>query len=550
MARWVRVLAPVLVLAVLIVWRIDQKRTEDKAQADQRAMRMKAPAVVTLASAQVRDLASTFEATGSVEAPLSVKIAPKITGRIDYLEVREGDRVHKGQVLVRIDDSQVEASVQQAAAALAEAQYRLAQAKLGQNSADVSVDTQIRQQKAAKASAQADYNQSVKNYEAQLADAQAKIDAAKAGTRSAQANLQNAKIKYERAQTLFKKGFVAQQQVDDAQAALEVQQASLEVTEQQLSSAKQQYSITKERADADREAAKAKLEQAKASVEYAEANTSQKSAYRQSLDALRAGVDAAKASLASAKANRSDTVLKSPLDGFVTGRYSDPGAIASPTQPILAVQFVKQVWVSISVPDSVCTKIHIGQPATIRFDAIPNREFAANVIQINPSADPQSRQFTVRVVMSNANGLLKPGMFAHVSLQTDRVANAVVVPREAVKRDRLGAYVMAPDAQRKATRIAVTTGAEDTDFVSITSGLEPGQKVVTISSSPVREGQMLMEGGGKGRGTPPQPSPKAGGSTFVEDRTPPQPSPKEGGGTYGDRPTPPQPSPTGRGGTR
>jgi len=51
---------------------------------------------------------------------------------------------------------------------------------------------------------------------------------------------------------------------------------------------------------------------------------------------------------------------------------------------------MKQVWVTVSAPEELGTRIHIGQPATVTTDAIPDRTFTANVIQVNPSADPQS----------------------------------------------------------------------------------------------------------------------------------------------------------------
>ena len=325
MKRSLSILLPILLLGMGVTWRVVQKRAEAGAQSQQRQARMKAPAVASLATAQIRDITRTFEAVGSVEAPLSVKIAPKITGRIGFLRVHEGDRVKRGQALVRIDASAVEAQVRQQMAAVAEARYRLAQAQLNQGPADVSVATQIRQQKAALGSAKADYNQARVNYEAQVAaaradvlDAQSKVDNGGASVKSAQANLDNAKTKYGRATSLHDKGFVSTENVDDARAALAVQQAALEVAQGQLRSAnaladaaQQRLSITTEKVKADIEAARAKLTQTEASLEYAQANTAQKSAYWQSIAALQAGVAAAQASLESAKAARRDTVLVS-----------------------------------------------------------------------------------------------------------------------------------------------------------------------------------------------------------------------------------------------
>jgi len=156
MKRLVLVLVPIVILGALIAWRIAGKQAETAALAQQRVSRASMAVRVAVAAAQLRDLQNTFEATGTLEAPLSVKISPKVSGRIQFLKVHEGDRVSKGQVLVRIDSSQVEAEVRQQQAALAEAQYRLAQALITETPTNASVATQIKQQSASVASAQAD----------------------------------------------------------------------------------------------------------------------------------------------------------------------------------------------------------------------------------------------------------------------------------------------------------------------------------------------------------------------------------------------------------
>ncbi|MEN6519733.1 MAG: efflux RND transporter periplasmic adaptor subunit [Armatimonadota bacterium] len=514
MKRWLSIVMPVFLLGSLVTWRIAQKKAENASQSQQMGARMKGPVSVALGKVEIKDLSSTFDAMGSVEAPMSVKIAPKVTGRIDYLDVHEGDRVRKGQVLVKIDASDVEAQVQQAMAAVAEARYRLAQAQMTQNPTDVSINTQITQQGSALASAAADYDQAQKSADAQILAAEAnlkdsgsKIENAKAAVNSAQANVDNAQTKFDRSQRLYEKGYVAAQDVDDTKAALTVQKSNLEIANGQLKSAilqkdavAEQLNVTKAKAVSDIAAAKAKLTQTQASLKYATANTSQKSAYRQSIAALKASVDAAMAGLRSAQAKRQDTILRSPLDGFVTGRYADPGAIASPTQPVLAVQFTKQIWVSVSVPEDICSRIHIGQPSKINFDAFPDKTFSASVIQINPSADSMSRQFTVRVIMANPDSMFKPGMFTHVSIETDRVHNAVVVPREAVQTDRDGKYVMTVGADKTARRVPVSPQGGDDSFINIGNALKPGDSVIIMSATPVKDGLKVKTGEQRGKG--------------------------------------------------
>jgi len=514
--RWLVALIPVVLIGAPVAWRLYERQAQSAAEAAQRSARAGFAPTVSLAPVEVRDITRIFKATGSVEAPLNVEIASKVTGRIEYLQVREGDRVRKGQVLVRIDPSEIEANVQQQQANLAEAQYRLAQAQLNQSPTNVAVNTQIRQQKASVLSATADLNQVRENSKAQLAaanagvrDAESKVANARAAVQSAQANLDNATAKYNRILDLYKQGFTAAQDVDDAKAAMKVQQSALDIAQGQLKSAiaqkeaaEQQASIVKTKGDADIAAARAKLDQAKAALEYANANSVQKPAYEQSLSALRASVDAARAALKMAQAKRADTVLTAPLDGVVTARYADPGAMATPGQPIIAVQFTKQIWVTIAVPEEISPKLHIGQPAKVTVDALPDRVFMGSIIQVNGAADPESRQLMARVILDNKEGLFKPGMYARVSIETDRVKSAISVPREAVQRDTAGPFVMVVDAANKAMRRDVVLGAESPDRIAIEEGVRPGEKVVTMSASPVRDGQEVRTGGPGGPGGP------------------------------------------------
>lgn len=516
MKRWLLVLIPLFILIGLIGWRFNLKKTEAAEQAQQRAARGKMPPLVSVAEATTRDIVQTFEAVGSVEAPFNVRIAPKVTDLIEHLEVREGDRVKRGQVLVRINPAEVEAQIRQRQAALAEAQSRLAQAQIGQAPTNVGVATQIRQQEAALASAQAEHNQTRERVAAEqsaaaadISDAQGRIDSAnaaianaEAAIRSAQANLDNARAKFNRIHDLYQQGFIAAQEVDDARTTVQVQEGALEVARSQKSaavaqrnsaqaqkqSAEKQAEVIRARGRADLAAALAKVQQAQAALDLARANTAQKPAYQQNVAALRSAVDAARAALRSAINRRADTLLVSPIDGYVTARFADPGAMATPGQPILTVQAIRQVWVTVSVLEEVSREIHLGQTAQVRLDALPGQTFTGRITQINPSADPQSRQFSVRISLDNSKNLLKPGMYARVTLTTRRLPRVVAIPREAVQQGPDGPAVTVVGEDGVARRRPVVLGASDPDGYAVKKGLRPGEKVVILSAAPVRDG--------------------------------------------------------------
>jgi HlyD family secretion protein len=215
---------------------------------------MKAPTVVSATPVSRRDVVATFEASGSIEAPFNVKLSAKSPGRIEFLQVREGDRVQAGQVLVRLDSSDIEAEVAREKALLSETQSRLAQALLNQNPTNTAVMSTIREREADLASAEADRDQVVQNSasrkaamraavddaESRIRDADATIMNSEAGIRSAQANLDNAKSKLNRVTDLYKQGFISPQEVDDAKTTVSVQEQDVEVARGKLNAAQAQ----------------------------------------------------------------------------------------------------------------------------------------------------------------------------------------------------------------------------------------------------------------------------------------------------------------------
>lgn len=520
MRRILFVLVPLALLGVLIGWRLKGKAAEVAAQQKTRTARLKAAPMVSAVPAEARDIVETFETTGSVEAPFNVRLSSKITGRIDYLQAREGDRVKLGQVLVRLDPVEVDALVAREKASLAEAEARLAQASINTEPLDASVQTEIRRQQAAVASARADLTQVVENSESKKAavwsavtDAEGRIKNAEAATgnaqatiQSASASLENARAKLERVLSLYKQGFIAAQDVDDAKNTVATNQAALETARQELAAAEaqrkamvaqreyyaRQYDIGKNGVITSQAVADAKLKQAQAALETAKANTAQQPAYRQNLAALNAAVAAARASVLSAESHRADTIITAPMEGVVAARFMDPGAMAVPGVPILGLLAARRVWVTLSAPEEVSRKIQMGRQAEVTFDESGGKTVKARVIQVNPSADPQNRQFQVRLDLDNRRNLFKPGMVARVRMEIARTPHATVVPREAVQRSKNESAVFVLDAGGTAVRRRVVTGASDAIGTSVVTGLQPGERVVTLSAVPLRDGMKTI----------------------------------------------------------
>ncbi|MES2461960.1 MAG: efflux RND transporter periplasmic adaptor subunit [Armatimonadota bacterium] len=535
--RWIIFLVPAILLFGMIGWRITQKKSEEAAQRTQQAARGKAGAVVSAVAAARRDIVKTYEAVGSVEAPNTVNVTPKVAGRLQYLQVREGDTVQAGQVIARIDPAEVENGVRSAEASLAEAQSRLAQAQATENATNVGVGTAIQTQQAAvetaravSAQASADQGAQIAAAQAAVADAKgrvasasAEIESAEAAIGTAQANLENAQVNLQRQTALVKEGATAKVNQDNAETLVKVQQGALEEARQrranavavrgsvqaQQRAAERQVQIARNKSKSDIAAANAGVAQARAALASARANTAQGPAYQRNLEALAAAVRTAEANVRAAKVRLVDTVLRSPLTGVVTQRSLDPGALATPGQTIVTVQAIRQVWMTTSIPEEISRRVYSGQTATVTLDALPKQKFTGRITQLNPAADIQSRQFQIRVRLDNPQGRIKPGMSGQVVLETQRAKDAVTVPREAVRfetADRtagedgtVAATVTVVTADNKAQVRKVQTGLSDNKSIAITSGLEVGEKVVTLTGRDVKDGQAVRIADAKDR---------------------------------------------------
>ena len=533
----IAVLLPLLLIAGGIAWRLHANATAAKTLQQTGgggggrgggAAGGRGPTSVAVASARVRDIVHTFSTTANVESPQTVKISPRVAEQILTINVKEGDPVRRGQVLVQLDDTQLAAAVRKEQALLAEGQAKLLQTQVTQNSVLTPLETQIRQNQAGLASSRANYTQvrqssvqqvaaadaAVADAQGRVASAQAAIANAQAGLQSAQANQENDQTALTRETSLFNQGAVARQDVDNArtvanvqnanvgvaQAQIRVAQASLVSAQEQLKAAQEQAAITRAKGPSDIEAARTSLVQAQAQLRNANANTDQRAAYRATVAGLAADVQSTRADLATAQAQLAETVIRSPIDGFVSSRLADPGTLASPSTPILNLQALSTVWLNVPVPQEQVGQVAVGQQANVTVDTLPGRSFTGRVFELDPSADPSSRDFTVRVALANPGETLKPGMFARVTLVTQHVHGATVVPLEAIQKDDSGSFVWTLAADMTVHRTPVTTGASDDNGTAITSGLQLGDKVVTVNAARLKDGATVVLGGIGGAG--------------------------------------------------
>lgn len=520
MKRWLPLIIVVVAIVGLVGWRLAGKKEQEAQLATSSKDRASGPMSVSYAVAGPRELDQTLDAVGTIVSPYPVKISPKIAGVVTYLQVREGDHVKAGQIVAKLDPDTITGTVAANAANVAMAQEKYAQSKLTQNPNTVGVRTGIDQQLAAVNSAVANLNQVTENRNARVAQAQAavtdgdaKIGSAKAALAGAQANLgsananlKNAKTKLNRDLDLYKQNYIAAQDVDDQKTAVEVAAAAVDVAQKGVDAADQavtsataernasqnQLDITKKQANADIAVAKAAVQNANATLALAQANRSQIPAYKANLDALKASVRAARGVLNASKMQLSDTDIASPIDGTVTQRTIDPGALAQPGAPMLTIEYLQWVYFNASVPVENAREVAVGQTARVTIDSIPGKTFTGPITQVGQVADPTSHQVVVQVKLENKQLMLRPGMFGHLGILVSRVRADVVVPREAVTKNPDGtATVVLVAPGDIAKTVQVVLGRSDSRGYEVTSGLQPGDKVVSMSFATLTDGRKL-----------------------------------------------------------
>jgi len=219
------------------------------------------------------------------------------------------------------------------------------------------------------------------------------------------------------------------------------------------------------------------------------------------LDLAKAQHQQSMARLDELKINLANTVITSPVNGFVGKRTLDPGAWVTPNSALLSVVDISTVRMVANVVEKDLRRISAGQRATVAVDAFPGEEFSGRVARVSPVLDPATRTAQIEVEIDNANFRLKPGMYARVDFTVERRENTLVVPANALVdvEGRHGVFRPAEGDVAKFHEIQV--GLTSDQLVEVSSGLAEGDRIVTTGAAALREGDKIIlpgqrQGGG------------------------------------------------------
>ncbi len=259
-----------------------------------------------------------------------------------------------------------------------------------------------------------------------------------------------AESNYNRMKILFEEGVVSKQQ-------FEMVELNYKVAKEQFDSAKQQLSLVEE------------------------------GAREEDINAAKAGVNQAKAALKLAETMLENAIVYAPISGEVSMRSAEVGELVGAGMPIFTIVDNRKVYVEITINEKNIKDVKKGAKAIVEVDSVGDKKFYGEVGEINPSADPLSKSFKVKIYVSNPERNLKSGTFARVNIETHLYRNVILIPREAVQL-RGKRNVVFKVENNIAKEIAVKLGPYNQSKIIVLDGLNKDDEIVVSGQDKLGEG--------------------------------------------------------------
>lgn len=410
----------VVLIGTLVVYRLkdQQARAVTRARPD---------VLVGVLSPARRDLDVKLTFTADILAAQQAAIFSKVSGYIRRIHADRGDFVKAGQLLVEVDDLELQATVQQARAALltGEAGLEVARSTLEGQRANL------------------------ENQRANLAKARAVAD--------------NDARQAQRLKTLFERGLVSATDYENARTTAESSGASVRAAEAQLRVAEVQVTTQE---------SQVRLSQAQ-------------------VETHRATLHLAQTNLANTRltAPFSGYISQRNLDNGASVSAQSAGT-STTSVGILVLQDIEIVKLQIEVPERDIARVAVGAPATVTADPYRGQTFTGKVVRVVHSLDPRTRTMGVEVDIPNPDRKLKPGMFARAEVLVETRKAALTVPVEVLRVGEARPSVMVV-RDGVAEPVVVELGLSDARFIEIRQGLGEQDQVILEGKDLVKPKQKV-----------------------------------------------------------
>ena len=339
-------------------------------------------------------LTYTIYATGTAVPDQEINLSARIEGQVTQLDVREGDWVKAGQVLVVQDDAILRHQYQLSVAEVRAARARLDKMIAGNRPEEI---------------AQA---------EAQVAQAKALADRVRAEVESSRAKKKEARTNASMYERMFRQGIVSPQR--------------------RLASKTLAESLTAEHAEME-----AKLKESEAALQASRAKFRLMKAGSRKED-----IAAARSELLRAQENANLLRVRmqhartlSPIEAIVSTRHVEPGDLARVGTRLITLVNTERLKIRTQISELDLPKVRLGQSVQVTFDAYRKKRFSGRILRIFPTVDPTSRQATIEVGMKNPDGAIPSGLLARLTFTSTADGKGLIVPKAAlVRRVQGGKY--------------------------------------------------------------------------------------------------------------
>ena len=395
---------------------------------------------VTVETLAKSDFRLTTIQPATIQAFESVDIYPKVAGDLKKLAVDIGDTVKLGQLLAEIDSPELDADVERERAAFEKA---MAKVEVAQSAVLVA--------------------------EASLAAEKSKVIVAESALKQSEEAARLQQKQFDRIKMLVERNAVEPKLGDEAQGRFEAAESAAQVAKAQISSATAASAL-----------AEAKLGSAKAELEEARADTR-----------------IVQVSLRKAVILQNSTRIVSPLDGIVTRRSHHVGVYIRPgtegnVAPLLSIIKAGKVRVVVAVPDRDATRLDRGDPATVRVDALPGREYRGVVSRTAFAEDPATRTLRAEIDLENADGRLRPGLYGSATISLEERSGVLSIPSSAIigrGPDAVATCYRVADGRAALARIKI--GEDNGTRVEVIDGLKEGDSVIELPDGKISDGLMI-----------------------------------------------------------
>ena len=234
----------------------------------------------------------------------------------------------------------------------------------------------------------------------------------------------------------------------------------------------------------DLDAAGVALTQARNTYDIAQRhfNALVKTGKAQELKAAQGQLSAAQGKYQAAEAQLSYSEIRSPISGVVTDRPLYPGEMAAAGSPLLTVMDLSHVIAKAHIPQADAELLKVGDAGTVSAPGL-NQPVPAKVTVVSPALDPNSTTVEVWVEAANPQHELRPGSSVHISMVAQTIPDALTVPASAVLTEPDGTTsVMVVGSDGRAHQRDVKVGVRQDNEVQVVSGLNPGERVVTVGA--------------------------------------------------------------------